>query len=197
MLDPHFKDGSWVKGPKQAVERWDNQKALTIFEQMLQRTNGKIDASIAANDGLANAAISALKARKLPNIPITGQDATDQGIQHILAGEQLMTVYKPVQQEAAAAAKVAIALAKGQKPATNAQQRQQGQADRLGAAAPDRGDQGQHQVHGDRRRVRQEVQRVHGALRGPLHQGRNLMESCLTGSAPRGAPARLTTEEES
>ena len=110
---PKFADGTFVKGPKQAVERWDNQRALTIFEQMLQRTNGKIDASIAANDGLANAAISALKARKLPNIPITGQDATVQGIQHILAGEQLMTVYKPIQQEADAASKVAIALAKG------------------------------------------------------------------------------------
>ena len=120
ILDPHFKDGSWVKGPKQAVERWDNQRALTIFEQMLQRTNGKIDALAAANDGLANAAISALKARKLPNIPITGQDATAQGIQHILAGEQYMTVYKPIAQEAAAAAKVAISLAKGEKPATNA-----------------------------------------------------------------------------
>jgi D-xylose transport system substrate-binding protein len=126
VLDPHFKDGTWVKGPKQAVERWDNQRALTIFEQMLQRTNGKIDASIAANDGLANAAISALKARKLPNIPITGQDATAQGIQHILAGEQYMTVYKPIAQEAAAAAKVAIALAKGQKPATNAQSANKG-----------------------------------------------------------------------
>jgi D-xylose transport system substrate-binding protein len=121
VLDPLFKDGTFVKGPKQAVERWDNQRALTIFEQMLQRTNGKIDASIAANDGLANAAISALKARKLPNIPITGQDATVQGIQHILAGEQLMTVYKPIAQEADAAAKVAIALAKGETPATNAQ----------------------------------------------------------------------------
>jgi D-xylose transport system substrate-binding protein len=121
ILDPLFKDGTLVKGPKQAVERWDNQRALTIFEQMLQRTNGKIDASIAANDGLANAAISALKARKLPNIPITGQDATVQGIQHILAGEQLMTVYKPIAQETAAATKVAIALAKGETPATNAQ----------------------------------------------------------------------------
>jgi D-xylose transport system substrate-binding protein len=121
VLDPLYKDGTYKKGPDQSVEKWDNQKALTIFEQFLEKTNNKIDASIAANDGLANAAISALKARKLPNIPITGQDATVQGVQHLLAGEQYVTIYKPIQQEAAAAAKVAIALAKGEKPQTNAQ----------------------------------------------------------------------------
>ena len=58
---------------------WDNQKALTIFEQMLQKTGNKIDGVLAANDGLGNAAISALKARKLPQIPVTGQDATLAG----------------------------------------------------------------------------------------------------------------------
>ena len=44
---------------------WDNQKALTIFEQMLQKADNKIDGVLAANDGLGNAAISALKQRKL------------------------------------------------------------------------------------------------------------------------------------
>jgi D-xylose transport system substrate-binding protein len=120
VLDPLYKNGTYKKGPDQSVEKWDNQRALTIFEQFLEKTNNKIDASIAANDGLANAAISAINARKLPNIPITGQDATVQGIQHILAGEQAVTIYKPIQQEAAAAAKVAIALAKGETPKTNA-----------------------------------------------------------------------------
>jgi D-xylose transport system substrate-binding protein len=60
--------------------------------------------------------ISALNARKLGHKPVTGQDATAEGVQHILAGEQCMTVYKAVKKEADAAAKVAIALSKGQKP---------------------------------------------------------------------------------
>jgi len=98
------------------VPDWDNQKALTIFEQMLQKTGNKIDGVLAANDGLGNAAVSALKARKLPQIPVTGQDATLQGIQNVLMGDQCMTVYKPIAQEADAAAKLAIALAKGQTP---------------------------------------------------------------------------------
>lgn len=116
VLDPLYASGKYAKGPNQAVPDWDNQKALTIFEQMLQKTGNKINGVLAANDGLANAAISALKARKLPAVPVTGQDATAQGIQHILAGDQCMTVYKAVKAEAAAASKLAIALAKGQTP---------------------------------------------------------------------------------
>jgi len=121
VLDPMYKDGTFKKGPNQSVPDWDNQKALTIFEQMLQQTNNKINAVLAANDGLANSVISALNARKLPNLPVTGQDATAEGIQHILVGEQCMTVYKAVKAEADAAAKAAIALDSGQTPTTNGQ----------------------------------------------------------------------------
>jgi len=112
VLDPLYSSGKLKKGPNQSVPDWDNQKALTIFEQMLQQTGNKIDGVLAANDGLANSVISALNARKLGKIPVTGQDATAQGIQHILAGEQCMTVYKAVKGEADAAGKLAIALAK-------------------------------------------------------------------------------------
>jgi D-xylose transport system substrate-binding protein len=116
VLDPMYKDGEAKKVADQSVPDWDNQQALTIFEQMLQKTNNKIDGVLAANDGLGNAVISALKQRKLKTIPVTGQDATAQGIQHILAGDQCMTVYKAVQKEADAAAQLAIALSKGTQP---------------------------------------------------------------------------------
>jgi D-xylose transport system substrate-binding protein len=119
VLDPLYKDGTYKKGPNQSVPDWDNQKALTIFEQMLQQTSNKINAVLAANDGLANSVISALNARKLPAVPVTGQDATAEGIQHILTGDQCMTVYKAVKAEADAAAKAAIALDTGQTPTTN------------------------------------------------------------------------------
>ena len=65
---------------------WDNQKARTIFEQMLVKTGNKIDAVAAANDGLANAVVTALKAKKLKPIPLSGQDATAQGVQNIISG---------------------------------------------------------------------------------------------------------------
>jgi D-xylose transport system substrate-binding protein len=116
VLDPKIDDGTYKKVAEQDVPDWDNQKALTIFEQMLQKQGNKIDGVLAANDGLGNAAVSAVKARKLKQIPITGQDATLQGVQNVLTGDQCMTVYKPIAGEADAAAKLAIALAKGQTP---------------------------------------------------------------------------------
>jgi D-xylose transport system substrate-binding protein len=116
ILDPKYKAGEFKKVADQSVPDWDNQKALTIFEQMLQKANNKIDGVLAANDGLGNSVISALKARKLPQIPVTGQDATPEGIQNILSGDQCMTVYKAVKKEADAASKLAIALAKGEEP---------------------------------------------------------------------------------
>jgi D-xylose transport system substrate-binding protein len=116
VLDPKFKDGTYKRVADESVPEWDNQKALTIFEQILQKTSNNVNGVLAANDGLGNAAISALKQRKLPQIPVTGQDATLQGIQNIVAGDQCMTVYKAIKKEADAAAKLAIALAKGEKP---------------------------------------------------------------------------------
>jgi len=116
VLKPLYSSGKATKVADQSVPDWDNQKALTIFEQMLQKANNKIDGVLAANDGLGNSAISAIKARKLKQLPVTGQDATPQGIQNILSGDQCMTVYKAVKKEADAASKLAIALATGKEP---------------------------------------------------------------------------------
>ncbi len=116
IINAKFDSGDWTEVDDQSVPDWDNQRALTIFEQMLQKADNKVDGVLAANDGLANAAISALKQRQLPQVPVTGQDATLQGIQNIVNGDQCMTVYKAVKKEAEAAAKLAIALAKGETP---------------------------------------------------------------------------------
>ena len=97
---------------------WDNQKAGTIFEQMLVKTSNKIDGVAAANDGLANAVVVALKAHQLKPIPLSGQDATTQGVQNIISGWQTMTVFKDVRKLATATAKAAIKIVKGQKPPT-------------------------------------------------------------------------------
>jgi D-xylose transport system substrate-binding protein len=115
VLNPQYSNGTFSKGPNQSVPDWDNQKALTIYEQMLQQTGNKINAVLAANDGLGNAVVSALKARKLKQIPVTGQDATAQGVQNIIAGDQCMTVLKDIKKEAQAAASLAKSLISGGK----------------------------------------------------------------------------------
>jgi D-xylose transport system substrate-binding protein len=119
VINPKFDSGEWTEVDDQSVPDWDNQKALTIFEQILQKADNKVDGVLAANDGLGNAAISALKQRKLPQIPVTGQDATLEGIQNIVNGDQCMTVYKAIEKEAQAAADLAIALAKGDTPSVD------------------------------------------------------------------------------
>ncbi|KJY29404.1 ABC transporter substrate-binding protein, partial [Streptomyces sp. NRRL S-444] len=65
---------------------------------------------------MAGGIITALKAAGISNLPpVTGQDAELAGVQRIVAGEQYMTVYKRYAPEAAAAAEMAVALAKGEK----------------------------------------------------------------------------------
>jgi D-xylose transport system substrate-binding protein len=112
VLAPRFASGEYVKGPDRWIEEWDNTRAGTTFEQMLT-AEPDIRGVIAANDGLANAAINVLKKQGLNGrIPVTGQDATAQGLRNMLNGDQCMTVYKDVKAEASAAAKLAIGLAK-------------------------------------------------------------------------------------
>jgi D-xylose transport system substrate-binding protein len=111
---------TYKKVAEQAVPDWDNQKAATIFDQMYTKQAGKIDGVLAANDGLGNAAVAILKKNNAAGkVPVTGQDATPQGLQNVLDGSQCMTVYKPIKQEADGLVQVVTALAKGQKPQTN------------------------------------------------------------------------------
>ena len=114
VASPHYDAGDWELVADQAVPDWDNQQALTIYEQILTAAGGNVDATFAANDGLAGSVIAALKGQGADPIPVSGQDATVGGIQNILSGWQSMTVYKPIKLEAEAAAAAAIALLKGE-----------------------------------------------------------------------------------
>ena len=104
----------------QAVPDWDNTKAGTIFEQMYTDANGDFVGVAAANDGLGGATIAVLDRNgQAGKIFVTGQDATDEGLQRVLAGTQCMTVYKAVKKEAQAAADLAVALLSGDQAAAD------------------------------------------------------------------------------
>jgi D-xylose transport system substrate-binding protein len=118
VLKPLYANGTFKKGPDQFVPGWDNQKAGTIFDQMLVKTGNKIDAVAVANDGMAGAVIASLKKHGLKPIPVSGQDATAQGFQNIISGWQTMTVWKDTRVLAKAAARAAEQLIKGQKLTT-------------------------------------------------------------------------------
>jgi D-xylose transport system substrate-binding protein len=103
---------------------WSPENAQTFVTDMLSKYDAdEINGVYAANDGQAGGAVAALTgggfaADALP--PITGQDAEIAAIQRIVAGEQSMTIYKPIPIEAETAAEVAVALANGDEvPATS------------------------------------------------------------------------------
>jgi len=114
-----IKAAGYTIGEDQSVPDWDNTKAGTIFEQMFAK-NPKMVGVNAANDGLGGAVIAVLAKNGLAGkVPVTGQDATDEGLTRVLEGTQCVTVYKAIKKEADAASAAAIALANGQAPATN------------------------------------------------------------------------------
>jgi D-xylose transport system substrate-binding protein len=96
---------------------WDNTKGGTIFQQAFT-AHPDINATIEANDGLANAVITVLKSSgvKAKTVPTVGQDATSQGMAWVLQDYQCGSVYKPIYLETQAAVSLATILLAGQKP---------------------------------------------------------------------------------
>jgi D-xylose transport system substrate-binding protein len=98
---------------------WSPDKAQSEMEQAITAVGkGKFQGVYAANDGTAGGAIAAMKSAGIDpkTIPTTGQDAELAAIQRILAGDQYMTVYKPIKPLAEKAAEWATMLVNGQKP---------------------------------------------------------------------------------
>jgi D-xylose transport system substrate-binding protein len=113
-------DGSGFKVAKEYdTPDWSPDKAQSEMEQAITAVGkGNFVGVYAANDGTAGGAIAAMKSAGIDpkTIPTTGQDAEVAGIQRILAGDQYMTVYKPIKPLADQAATWAVALAQGKKP---------------------------------------------------------------------------------
>jgi D-xylose transport system substrate-binding protein len=118
-VEERVSAGDWELVDDQFVPGWGaNGEGQTIMEQILSAANNNVDAVFAANDNLAQQAINALEAAGVEGAPVSGQDATEAGIQNILLGKQTMTVYKPIESEAAVAAAVALALRAGEELAS-------------------------------------------------------------------------------
>lgn len=101
----------------QVATDWKNDIGQTIFQQAYT-ANKAINATIEANDGLANAVITVLKNKgvKAKTIPTTGQDATLDGMVNVLTGYQCGSVYKAVYLEAQDAVALATVLRAGATP---------------------------------------------------------------------------------
>jgi D-xylose transport system substrate-binding protein len=120
VLRPLFNSRARIQvGPKagQWTDRWNPPTAQKEMEQLLTKNNNNIQGVLSANDGMAGGIIAALKAVGLAGkVPVTGQDATVEGVQRILLGTQGQTVLKDFRLQAQAAAKITAALLKGGTP---------------------------------------------------------------------------------
>ncbi|WP_026486249.1 D-xylose ABC transporter substrate-binding protein [Caldanaerobius polysaccharolyticus] len=120
VLQPLIDKGDIKIVGEQWAKDWSTQEAYNIMQNALTANNNKIDAVVAANDSTALGAVRALEEQGLAGkVPISGQDADLANCQLIVEGKQTMTVYKPIAQEATKGAEIAVALAKGEKVATN------------------------------------------------------------------------------
>jgi D-xylose transport system substrate-binding protein len=114
VLDPLFAHNTIKNVSETFTPNWDNNTAQSEMEASLTDQQDDVQVAYVANDGMANGVINALKAVHLNGkVLVTGQDATAVGINHILAGDQSMTVYKPIIKEAQSTAEVVKAIYQG------------------------------------------------------------------------------------
>ena len=120
-----FKEGahSALDGNADIVAEYDNpdwspdNAQQWTTDQLGKNDPSSIDGVYAANDGQAGGVVAAftgagVSEENLP--PITGQDAELAAIQRIVAGQQAMTIYKPIKTEAYGAAELAVKLVNGE-----------------------------------------------------------------------------------
>ena len=116
VLAPFFSTGKYtdVSNPPGS---WDQITSLSEFQQSLT-VHKSINAALTPNDTNAAAIINYLMSQgvKPRTFPTTGQDATQTGLQNILAGYQCGTVYKPIYLEAGATVALAMYLRAGLEP---------------------------------------------------------------------------------
>lgn len=119
VLLPLIKAGKVEVVHEDWASDWKPEVAKKIMNAAITKSGRTIDAVVVSNDGTAGGAIQALLEEGLAGkVLVTGQDADLAACQRILRGTQAMTVYKPLKNLASLAARVAVDVAKGHKPAT-------------------------------------------------------------------------------
>ncbi len=118
ILGPLIRSGRVTVVAEDWTLDWKPENAKKIMNAALTKSGHGFDAVLAANDGTAGGAIQALIEEGLAGkILVTGQDADLAACQRIMRGTQGMTVFKPVARLAMLAARTAVAVARGEKPA--------------------------------------------------------------------------------
>jgi D-xylose transport system substrate-binding protein len=113
VLQPYIDRGDIHVLADLWVAEWSPVEAYMMITKELLKFTAAPTAIVASNDGTAGGAIQALEDKGWSGkVLVSGQDADLAAIERIFDGSQLMTVYKPVGNEARAAAEAAVKLAR-------------------------------------------------------------------------------------
>lgn len=115
VLEPYIERGDITVVYDQWTDAWLPINAKRNMQAALEVNGDNIDAVIAANDATAGAVFEALEEYGLSGeVPIVGQDAELLGLQRIVSGGQVMTVYKSIKALTEQAAEISVQMARGE-----------------------------------------------------------------------------------
>jgi D-xylose transport system substrate-binding protein len=115
VLQPYIDKGSIEIIARHGVDNWDFDKATDVMDKLLTDANNDVDAIVASNDSTALGALKAMKVHGLAGrVPISGQDATADGVNSIAKGELTVTILKDIRQLSPLAVDIIDQLLKGQ-----------------------------------------------------------------------------------
>lgn len=119
VLDPAVTAGQARIVAEIWPAEWDSDEIRHDLEGVLKslraEDNGGIDAVVAGNDMLAEAAIATLsESRMMTGVLVSGQDADLSACQRIAEGTQYATIYKPIERLALKAAGFAVMMARNE-----------------------------------------------------------------------------------
>ncbi len=114
ILRPYLERGDITVIHEDWADNWNPEIAKKITNAAITRHGTNFDGILVSNDGTAGGAIQALKEEGVAGrVLVTGQDADLVACQRIAAGNQSMTIYKPIRNLATRAAELAVKLAAG------------------------------------------------------------------------------------
>jgi len=116
ILKPAIDRGDIHVVGEQYTDGWKPENAQKNMEQILTANDNKVDAVVASNDGTAGGVVAALTAQGMEGLPVSGQDGDHAALNRVARGLQTVSVWKDARALGNAAARIAVALAKGTKP---------------------------------------------------------------------------------
>lgn len=112
LLQPFIERGDVKIIFDKYASTWSDTSGYRLALACMKANPNKVDAFIASNDMLAKGVIRALEEQSIAGkVLVTGQDGDSLAIENIIKGTQSMTVYKPIEALAYAAAEAAMTLA--------------------------------------------------------------------------------------